>query len=728
MKINKKYTGQDLATAIFRHDICVNALGASLSGLFYGKLKVSLKSSFSDTSYTYSLEPGRAVINIGLGYACEVAGAMPIDSVIPEKDVYRMATLLKRAETAHAYHECLHLLLTDMDPKAYDSVPKEYVGFVKDVCNIVCDNSIEHLGATRTPYLKFMVKPLRWCERRTFVPLAKKYKDDGSAGAFLNYLLLFMRVGPHLIAQRNAMWDSLDQKELSKRLKLAYREPDPVFRHKNQISLAMWFVNELGIKPNLPQTTPERPIIILVDPQGKSQKQPLIPQKMPLPPISIVEVGDDDDGGDGILEQDATVIDMRKNKRQPKQEEGKDQGREEDGVGQDGSPDEAKNHGSAQRQDGKDGGEKEKGNDAQKGEGKDEGGDKSGSPSESTASDQESNSAAGESKGPSPQVGDGDQDWNVTADDEDPLGFDDCDSSIVDKEILCAINSDSVGGSAHLIKNTFLARREDVLREKFREATYQNNGLIVRLSSAIEELKFESGPSDLGGLEDGDDIDIDAYIDLSLSQSRSTAFFKKQVPGVEITDLAVSILVDCSASMGIVKSRCAYVACSIVAMACDSANVPTEISGFSNGDVVYVKNFEDDISEVPLGVGVLNKELFGNYVDGEDYIGWWGGTVCESATNIVVERLKLYEEKACKLLFVITDGETKNVDLMRQVVKDARENGIVVIGVGIGTSIESLRGCFGKCVGFSMSSLNHLPEYVADQIKEAIASPSFANK
>ena len=82
-------------------------------------------------------------------------------------------------------------------------------------------------------------------------------------------------------------------------------------------------------------------------------------------------------------------------------------------------------------------------------------------------------------------------------------------------------------------------------------------------------------------------------------------------------------------------------------------------------------------------------------------------------------------EIATKLVFIITDGDTGDPDRVGELIRGAREEGTVVIGIGIGTSEESLRKCFGHCKSFDTSSLSKLPDYVSDEIRDAMSSPNF---
>jgi Mg-chelatase subunit ChlD len=104
----------------------------------------------------------------------------------------------------------------------------------------------------------------------------------------------------------------------------------------------------------------------------------------------------------------------------------------------------------------------------------------------------------------------------------------------------------------------------------------------------------------------------------------------------------------------------------------------------------------------------------------------WHGTELEEALPLVLSGLRRYEEKQAKLLFVITDGDTGSPDRTGRLIQEAREEGIVVIGIGVGVSERNLRRCFGRCKSFSQESLEKLPDYIAQEIEEAMASVNFS--
>jgi uncharacterized protein with von Willebrand factor type A (vWA) domain len=247
------------------------------------------------------------------------------------------------------------------------------------------------------------------------------------------------------------------------------------------------------------------------------------------------------------------------------------------------------------------------------------------------------------------------------------------------------------------------------------------------LAESINILKAETANYDRHFLSDGEEIDVDDYRDVLASGEKTLDIYRSDVQGREITDLAISVLVDCSFSMSGKSSRFAYLAAIMTALACEESEVPCEFEAFSTGGVLYVKHFEERLDEC--------RRLMGMFWDSVDScysalcsstVSLWHGTELEEALPIVLSGLRRYEEKQAKLLFVITDGDTGSPDRTGRLIQEAREEGIVVIGIGVGVSESNLRRCFGRCKSFSQESLEKLPDYIAQEIEEAMASVNFS--
>lgn len=760
----------ELARAVFKRDIRPN-LSSSFSAIFLGKLRIILECDDRDQQYTYLKKPGVAVIHLGLGAVCRYAVDNP-SNPIPPNQVEAYAKRIKTFIIGYAYHEIGHLLFTDMTGGALKSIDIKYnpfLGFIKDVLNVMEDPKMERLMSKDIIY-KFSKPYFGILTKAIFAPQAKKYKDNGTVADLLNYLLLWLRCGPKALAgHNNAMFDSLVPKGIYDKIRECHRENDAMERARKQVAFAIWLVDELGIKAKDvgQRTTQDRPVIIIVDktPGGQQQQKPLMPKDMPLPPVSIAEVGDEEDGDDEDGEQpDADIIDARKNKPEPKEEDdessesGKgdssDEGDEDEGDGDDPKGSESKQKPSKSPSKPQKSDEPDEGDDAEWGdEGEDDGvsdeGDEDGeeescdeedgddgedgeSQSSQNQDSDSKQSTAGHENGPKskPSVADKDFDWEFGAEDPIEAMAEAALDTAVDADLDTALTIDSESedrSQEYDAKVDFEVTDPDTANKTFERCAESLGFMPAALADVIKELKAESEDIDLHYLSDGEEIDLDDYLDIKASGTKSLDVYRDDIKGREITDLAVSVLVDCSGSMGGQPSMFAYSASVLVALACEEAEVPCELAAFSTRGVLYVKHFNEEWSDCRETIGMLCSEIAGCYdTVSNDTIYLWGGTELEEALPIVLGNLRKYEEKQAKLLFVITDGDTGDVRKTGEFIQAAREEGIVVIGIGVGTSESNLRECFDHCCSFSQSSIAKLPEYVAHEIEEAIASNNFS--
>lgn len=690
----------ELARAVYRRDIRPSALGSSISSMFFGSLSVSIEADDDLECYTYMRKEGKAVVHIGLGFACLASGYNPNGHV---KDALQMAKRLKTAMYAAAYHELGHLKKSDMTGEPYKAIPTQYtpfMPFIKKGTNVIEDPAMER-EVRKSPYMKRIGLFFKWVNKNYFTKEAKSYKDDGSLDSFLNYLLLYLRVGPHLIASRNAIYDSLIPKGIEAKLREAYRERNATRRLKKQITFFEWVVDEVQ-----PDTTKdavggfhERPVIIIVDPKtgkkGKLTPQPSDGEEedSELPPVSVVEAKEAEDG-DGTEKEgenpDADIIDMRKNRP-----EGSEEGETEVADTPDGG-----------------------------GEGEDEGSDTEDSPSKSHQ--------AGTGEGPDERSGQADFDWELG--DEDPVevlavqGLD----SEYDPELENALRVEGEtdkSSTAYLARDMYDVADADAAMNLYFQQTAKAASVTSGLAYSLTELKAETASTEIHWLSDGEELSFNDYLEDKMSGCPTHEIYVDTKKGREITDLAVYLLVDCSGSMEGEASQLAYTTSCTVMAACKEADVPTEISAFSSawgeGGILVVKSFEDSPEEAIPRMGLLCSETGNVYDQIAPGLSLWGGTDCESALALALGRIRNYDEKANKLLFVITDGDTGSPETTGALVSQARQEGIVVIGIGIGTSLDNLRKCFAHCKVFSSQSLGQLPGYVAEEIRLAMASDEF---
>lgn len=718
---------EDIAKAVFSRDVRKN-LAITFSGFFYGALKIELVGSPEPNTFTTMKRPGVALIHLSFPMAVKAAGYQPGETKIG-KAADRAAALIKRAFLAFGYHEIGHLKLTDMSGDLFKALldsgkPSWLVKFAQTVANIIEDPTQEEMLGKLT-YYSFVKRYFKWMVRQLFVPQAQAYADDGSLGSFLQYLLLFVRVGGRRIAGDNAQFDALAKKGLIRKLRDARREPDGVKRCQKQIDIALWIADELNIQqPAADQATsgaPERPVIILIDPTSKGKEtMKQKPQSGPLPPISIAEAGEGGAGGGET--PDADIIDMRKKKPQ----EGGGQGESQSG------PSEAKNQSEGEGENGpsesqsqsqgegqSEGESGSEGQNGSQGEGQSEGedGGEVGGESQGGGGGQ----GAGTGEGSQAQGGQPREEGPLEIGGEDPLEIDAGDFGDSCVEYDPDLEAAKQMGKAAPVYADDEFEVIDPLRLNMVHASSLNaySEEILELSESISEMKAESAPKVYSRLDEGDDIDIDAFIEIKHSPYPSLDFFQEERKGKPITDLAVSVLVDCSGSMAWGdKDSCAYATATMVVAACGDNQVPTEIELFSDSNVLYLKRFDEDPEVAAERLGLIKHSLCDCY---DGYAGMWNGTKLSEALKVVLSKLEVHEGSAFKILFVITDGDTDNNDAVRELIEHAKDCGVIVVAIGIGVSINSLRQCFGECAAFDQSSLRRLPQYVSDILQQALS-------
>lgn len=738
---------EDLACAIFNR--CVRAeINAAFSGVFFGKLKIRLEAGHGNTSYTYSPKPGQAVIFLSLNMACAFAG-VEWNKPVAENDTLSVAKLIKLGLEGFAYHEMGHLRYTDMSGEGFDAIPKKYrwaEGYIHEVSNVLEDPT-EEKAFSSVRYYRFTKALFRMIVKRIFRPQAANYVDDGSMTAFLQYVLLYLRCGPKAIASNNATFDALVPKGLLDKIREAHRERDSKERCRKQIALAIWLIDELGLKPTdvAKQQNSTRPVIILVDKRsdGTQVQTPLQPEDVPLPPVSIAEAGNGGDANQQGETPDADIIDMRKHK-DAEPSDGSQEAQAGTGESEEGEADEAADGEPGGEGAGGDEGETDAAENAEGPEGEDGGvgssTDQSGgnapetddaAAGESAAEDATSGDPAGTGDGPtSSKDAKGDFDWDVG--DDDPLEAIAEETAVnsYDPDLDRALRSDATIQDGEF---SFNAVSDYDIEDLGRIASCLEEGrmalgsLTGDLADALKAIKAESAPHERHWLPSGEEIDIGDFIDSRASNTPTMDLYRDEEPGREITDLAVALLVDCSGSMDGENSQCAYLASLMVASACEESDIPTHIAAFSDRGILNIKGFDDEDDVWYDYLGLLNDRLSTAYGrNNPKGVKLWGGTDCESALALLLNEIEKYDEKKHKLVFVITDGNTGDPRKVGALVQGAREEGTIVIGIGIDTSLANLKACFDHYKSFTTSSLGSLPGYVADEIEMAIESDGFA--
>lgn len=137
----------------------------------------------------------------------------------------------------------------------------------------------------------------------------------------------------------------------------------------------------------------------------------------------------------------------------------------------------------------------------------------------------------------------------------------------------------------------------------------------------------------------------------------------------------------------------------------DEFDVPYEFAGFSD---VYmtIKAFEAD------GDMFRRKRLSPSIS---------GGTITGGAAQIALSRLACRREEK-KILLIVTDGDTSDLDLLVSCYNEAKYMGIQVASVMLGALIPSIKKLSDKTgmKAVSAKNLNGLGRFLVDQVKAAI--------
>jgi hypothetical protein len=137
----------------------------------------------------------------------------------------------------------------------------------------------------------------------------------------------------------------------------------------------------------------------------------------------------------------------------------------------------------------------------------------------------------------------------------------------------------------------------------------------------------------------------------------------------------------------------------------DEYEVPYEFAAFSD-NYMTIKSFEEDGD-------LLRRKRMSPHIS--------GGTVTGEATQLALSRLVARKE-ARKLLVIVTDGDTSDVELLISCYNEAKHMGIEVASVMLGDVVRSIKELSArtKMKAIATNQVSGLGRFVVDQIKAAI--------
>lgn len=204
----------------------------------------------------------------------------------------------------------------------------------------------------------------------------------------------------------------------------------------------------------------------------------------------------------------------------------------------------------------------------------------------------------------------------------------------------------------------------------------------------IDVMKRLVKPRAVAGFTSGK-ISIPTITSSKSTGIKTASVFNQQCHIGRSPDLAVSVLVDCSGSMGC-SSKCvmAWKACQAISYGLDSLRIPFEINLFTTTPsndalTIGVKALKDSYKTIKELVPIIDEYAMGNYNFKGDFPGLFCANVDESSLYYVYSKFKHLRQKD-KLILVLSDGETCGYEGdLKELVSVITKEGIGVIGIGL---------------------------------------------
>lgn len=202
-----------------------------------------------ETTYTrlYGKKKDKLLICLGGRNICQIAG-LP-ETLSSARVAKGLMPGIIKAFHALVNHELGHDLFTDMyDTSIVNYKEPKYINFMHNMFNILEDQVIEYCmemyykknypyDVNPRVYFDFMIENM-------FMPQGEDYKDDGTQAGFMNYTLLFFRIGEKNIKNRCAVFDKY-KSDLFPLFKKVIGEPDGTLRIKYTIELCEWIIENI---------------------------------------------------------------------------------------------------------------------------------------------------------------------------------------------------------------------------------------------------------------------------------------------------------------------------------------------------------------------------------------------------------------------------------------------------------------------------------------------------
>lgn len=189
----------------------------------------------------------RLRIYIG-GQMVKKAANLP-DQFTNKKTIKSLIEDIFKAFYALVYHELGHDIFTDMNSTEIIEYPEaKYRAFMHNVFNILEDQVIEYCmqllfkkdfpyDVNPQVYFNFMIDSI-------FSPQGESYTDDKTQAGFLNYILLFLRIGEKKIRNKCEIFEKY-RGDLIPLMKAVLQEPNGTKRVHNTVVLCEWIIKNI---------------------------------------------------------------------------------------------------------------------------------------------------------------------------------------------------------------------------------------------------------------------------------------------------------------------------------------------------------------------------------------------------------------------------------------------------------------------------------------------------
>lgn len=279
-------------------------------------------------------------------------------------------------------------------------------------------------------------------------------------------------------------------------------------------------------------------------------------------------------------------------------------------------------------------------------------------------------------------------------------------------------------GSADYSHNFIIVREHFEYKPATLEALEKLIDAVAPLSTAcatkINVFKSRTRPRYVQGYPSGR-----LHVPSAIKGIPVNIFERKEDQGLQ-SDLAISLLLDNSGSMGGSRSEiCTKAAIALTVAAC-KAGIPIEVNAFTaDGDYTgctcytyRMKRFQDTWDMCKPFMGITSYAVNSTYSKKSSReLPTFAGNTDEINVFNVWKEFKS-QKYADKLLIVISDGATcGSVSNLTSVIKAIEDSGIYVIGIGAESSAVS-RSYTNYKVFNSSSELSQLPSYFGDILLE----------